>query len=110
MLAVGTSDANIIVLDADTLDALFCLDCKSVPDPYRPRTQNTTVHCIAFSKSQHYLAAGYSDGLARIWAMPVRFDLKHLCRVVILHNVPASKISSLPIPIGIKTYLLNRCS
>lgn len=110
MLAVGTSDANIIVLDADTLDALFCLDCKSVPDPYGPRTQNTIVHCIAFSKSQQYLAAGYSDGLARIWAMPVRFDLKHLCRVVILHNVPTSKISSLPIPIGIKTYLLNRCN
>lgn len=112
MLAVGTSDANIFVLNADTLDSLFCLDCKSelVPDLYRPRTQNTTVHCIAFSKSQQYLAAGYSDGLARIWSMPVRFDLKYLCRVVILHHVPASKVSSLPIPSGIKTYILNRCN
>lgn len=108
MVAVGTSEANVIVLNADTLESLFCLDCKSVPDPYRPRTQNTTVHCIAFSRSQQYLAAGYSDGLARIWVMPVRFDLKHLCRVVILQSVPASKIDALPIPSGIKSYILNR--
>lgn len=109
MLAVGTSDANIIVLNADSLDSLFCLDCKSVPaSPYGSRTLNVTVHCIAFSKSQQYVAAGYSDGMARVWAMPMRFDLKHLCRVVILHSVPASKISSLPIPNSVKTYLLNR--
>lgn len=110
MLAVGTSDANIIVLDSGNLESLFCLDSKSMPDPYRPRNENTIVDCIAFSRSQQYVAAGYSDGLARIWAMPVRFDLKHLCRVVILHSVAASKISCLPIPSGIKTYLLNRCS
>lgn len=111
MLTVGTSDANVLVLDSDSLDTLFCLDCKSesIPDSFRPRVQNATVHCIAFSKSQQYLAAGYSDGLVRIWAMPIQFDLKHLCRVVILHNVPASKIGSLPIPSGIKAYILNRC-
>lgn len=112
MLAIGTSDANIMVLNGDTLDTLFCLDCKleSIPDSFRPRFQNTNVHCVAFSKSQQYVAAGYGDGLVRIWAMPVRFDLKHLCRVVILHNVPSSEICSLPIPCGIKGYILNTYS
>lgn len=108
MLAVGSSAANIIMLNSDSLELLFCLDGKSAPSPYAPRTHNATVHCIAFYKSQQYVAAGYSDGLARVWAMPMRFDLKHLCRVVILHNVPASQISSLPIPSCIKMYLLNR--
>lgn len=108
MLAVGTSTASIIMLNSDSLEALFYLDSKTSPSPYAPR-YNATVHCIAFSKSQQYVAAGYSDGMARIWAMPIRFDLKHLCRVAILHHVPASKISSLPVPSGIKTYLLNRC-
>lgn len=107
MIAVGRSDANIIMLNADSLESLFCLECKSEPSPFGLRTQNATVHCIAFSKSQQYVAAGYSNSMARVWAMPMRFDLKHLCRVVILHNVPASQISSLPVPSGIKTYLLN---
>ena len=109
LLAIGTSDACIVMLDSDNLTSLYCLDCKSLPSPYRPTSENTTVHCIAFCTSQQYVAAGYSDGQARIWALPMRFDLKHMCRLVLLHNVPASKILLLPIPNTVKAYLLNRC-
>lgn len=107
MIAVGTSDANIIMLGAETLDSLFYLECIKEPSPFGLRIQNTIVYSIAFSKSQQYVAAGYSDSMVRVWAMPMRFDLQHLCRVVILHSVPGNKINSLPVPNGIKNYLLN---
>ncbi|EDO48555.1 predicted protein [Nematostella vectensis] len=105
-LAAGTSEANIILLDPDSLSTLLVLDCKAVSAPNEGMIQSAIIHCIAFSNSCQYLAAGYNDGVVRIWSLPARFDLQHMCRTAILQYVPANKIYLLPIPNALKVYLL----
>ena len=106
MIAVGTSDATIIMLHSDDLNKLYLLDCKVPGSPFSPSSHNVTVHCVAFSKSLQFAAAGYSDGLVRVWALPYRFDLQHLCRLAILRHVAPRKVHTLPLPSSLKGYLL----
>ncbi|KXJ22270.1 WD repeat and SOCS box-containing protein 1 [Exaiptasia diaphana] len=108
-LAVGTSEAKILLLDSDTLITAMILDCKVqvVSAPNGGMYQSAIIHCLAFSKSCNYLAAGYNDGVVRVWQLPIRFDLKHISRTAILQCVPANKVYSLPLPDPLKIYLLH---
>mgnify|MGYP001793691346 CR=1 FL=1 len=102
-IAIGTSDSNILLLNSANLQVISSLDCKSISDSFQ---QNVKVNGISFSRSLQYLAAAYSDSRVRVWQLPVRFDLRHMCRVVVLYHVPANKIVHLPVPAAVKDYLL----
>ena len=106
MIAIGTSDATIMMLQSDNLLKLYSLDCKVLGCPYSPQSNNTAVHCVAFSQSLQFVAAGYSDGLVRVWALPCKFSLQHLCRVAIMRLVAPSRVKMLPLPQSIKSFLL----
>lgn len=108
IIAVGTSEAKILLLDSDSLLNTMTLDCRVqvLSSPNGGMYQSAVIHCLAFSKSCQYLAAGYNDGVVRVWQLPMYFDLKHISRTAILQYVPANKVYSLPLPDGLKNYLL----
>ncbi|XP_031551031.1 WD repeat and SOCS box-containing protein 2-like [Actinia tenebrosa] len=105
-LAIGTSEAKVLLLHPDTLTQIMVLDCKAVSAPTDGMVQSAIIHCISFSKSCQYLAAGYNDSVVRVWQMPMRFDLQHMCRTAILQFVPANRVYALPLPSSLKNYLL----
>ena len=103
LIAIGTSDANILLLSSADLQVVHFLNCKTQLESFQ---QNVKVNWIAFSRTLQFLAAAYSDSHARVWQLPVRFDLRHMCRIVVLYHVPANKIANLPVPSAVKDYLL----
>lgn len=108
LLAFGTSQGKVIVTETELLQTLY--EISSVPDTRLDSVSNepsTTIVCsVAFARSCNQLAIGQSDGLVRIWQLPLKFELQHLCRLVINGLVPPSQVTHLPLPRNLKAYLL----
>ncbi|XP_022791157.1 uncharacterized protein LOC111330551 [Stylophora pistillata] len=108
LLAFGTSQGKVIVTETEMLQTLY--EISSVPDTRLDSVSNepsTTIVCsVAFARSCNQLAIGQSDGLVRIWQLPLKFELQHLCRLVINGLVPPSQVTHLPLPRNLKAYLL----
>lgn len=108
MLAFGTSQGKVIITETEFLQTLYELDAThSIGQESVPNESSVTVICsVAFTKSCHELAVGQSDGFVRIWQLPFKFELRHMCRLVINKLVPPNQIECLPLPRNLKAYLL----
>ena len=110
LLAFGTSQGKVIVTETELLQTLYEISSIHVPDARLDSVSNessTTIVCsVAFARSCNELAIGQSDGLVRIWQLPLKFELQHLCRLVINGLVPPAQVTHLPLPRNLKAYLL----
>ena len=98
LLAFGTSQGKVLLTETELLCTLHELDIDT--------DMNITVCSVAFTKSCHELAVGQSDGFVRIWQLPLKLELQHMCRLVINKMVAPNQIEYLPLPRNIKAYLL----
>lgn len=103
-------ESGYFVAVAIVLQTLYEISSIHVPDARLDSVSNessTTIVCsVAFSRSCNELAIGQSDGLVRIWQLPLKFELQHLCRLVINGLVPPAQVTHLPLPRNLKAYLL----
>ncbi|XP_078349470.1 uncharacterized protein LOC144634394 [Oculina patagonica] len=108
LLAFGTSQGKVIITDTELLQTLYELNATHNIAQEGPNESNATVMVcsVAFTKSCQELAVGQSDGFVRIWQLPLRFELRHMCRLVINKLVPPNQIDCLPLPRNLKAYLL----
>ena len=103
LLALGAHDASISFIDPDEGSTLFVLKTRD----QQPEFQSEAgIFHIAFSLSGEHLAASYSDGFIRVWQLPVKFDLQHLCRIVINTCISPRNVQRLCLPGRLKKYLL----
>ena len=106
MLAIGTSDSKILILNSESLSNIYVLNANLQPDGLRTWYQNTEVSCLAFTRTCQQLAAGYKDGRIRVWQLPMIINLQHMCRLVVINRTPANEIPHLPLPSYLIRYLL----
>ena len=104
ILAIGGNDGTISCINADDGTIRFILDATQQPPEFH---SEAGVFHLAFTQSGEQLACSYSDGYIRIWQLPVVFDLKLLCRLVINACVPPNKVHRLPLPLRLRKFLLN---
>ena len=108
LLAFGTSQGNVIITETEFLYTLY--EINAMPNSQQESVlnePNTTAVCsVAISRSCHELAVGRSDGVVRIRQLPLKFELRHLCRLVINGLVPPNQTEHLPLPRSLKAYLL----
>ena len=101
MLAVGTIDGRILILDPFTGKLCKCLDASAeIPD-----ILSQAVFDVAFAKSCQELVAAYSDGQIRIWQLQRILNLQHICRLTILCRTPMNKIKKLLLPKNLVSFL-----
>ena len=105
ILAVGENDGTISCVNTDDGTISFVLDASQQPPEFH---SEAGVFHLAFTQSGEELAGSYSDGYIRIWQLPMIFDLKFLCREVINACVPPSKVHRLPLPSGLRNFLLHK--
>lgn len=106
MLAIGTSDSKIYILNSESLSNIYVLNANLQPDGLRTWYQNTEVSCLAFTRTCQQIAAGYKDGRVRVWQLPMIINLQHICRLVVINHIPANEIPNLPLPSYLIRYLL----
>ena len=104
ILAVGGKDGTISCINVDDGTVSFVLDVTQQPPEFHSAAD---VFHVAFTQSGEQLAASYSDGYIRIWQLPIVFDLKLLCRLVVNACVPPNKVLQLPLPLRLQKFLLN---
>lgn len=105
ILAFGTSTGKVFVYESEFLQVLFELDPFQLPLT-DSNIVSMSVHSVAFAKSCQELAVGYGDSCARIWQLPIKMDLQHMCRLAIIRIVPPCELHRLPLPKSVKAYLL----
>lgn len=105
LIAFGTTDGQVIIHDAESFHHLYTIDSKS-----DDADTQLEVCSLAFAKSCQEIAVGYNDGCVRIWQLPIKMNLQHLCRMEILQCVPEKIISKLPLPESLKAYLLFKAT
>ena len=107
LLAFGTSDGKVLIFHSDPFQYLYELNSTQTVTQERVthETSLAAVCSVAFSNSCQELAVGQSDSLVRIWQLPVKFELQHMCRLVINQLVPPNHLYRLPIPRNLKSYL-----
>lgn len=108
LLAFGTSQGKAIILDTEFLHTLHEINATVTGEQEAPNESSATVSVcsVAFTKSCQELAVGLSDGFVRIWQLPLKFELRHMCRLVINRLVPPNQLEYLPLPRNLKTYLM----
>lgn len=116
MLAMAGDNSNITIYNADTLDVHTIVD-TTVPCPrcaakiplHNPgnlNPQQTTFLSANFSHDSMHIAASSTDGLVRVWKVPVVQTLLHLSRLTILKVTPIHKIYKLPLPDVLKSFIV----
>ena len=108
LLAFGTSQGKAMILDTEFLHTLYEINATVTGEQETPNESSATVSVcsVAFTKSCQELAVGQSDGFVRIWQLPLKFELRHMCRLVINRLVPSNQLECLPLPRNLKAYLL----
>ncbi|XP_078351110.1 uncharacterized protein LOC144635865 [Oculina patagonica] len=106
LLAFGTSQGKVIITDTELLQTLYELNVTDNIEQEAPNESTVMICSVAFTKSCQELAVGQSDGFVRIWQLPLKFELRHMCRLVINKLVPPNQIECLPLPRNLKAYLL----
>lgn len=108
LLAFGTSQGKVMLIETVHFSTLFELDTSQYTEHEAASGESdiTAVCSVAFTKSCQELAVGQSDGVLRIWQLPFKFELQHMCRLVINKWVAPNKMEYLPLPSNLKAYLL----
>lgn len=108
LLAFGTSQGKVIITETELLQTLYELNAThNIEQEAANDSSVRVIICsVAFTKSSQELAVGQSDGFVRIWQLPLKFELRHTCRLVINKLVPPNQIECLPLPRNLKAYLL----
>lgn len=106
LLAFGTTVGDVLIYDTELFIQLYKLNPNDSLDEGNP----LKVSSIAFAKSCHEVAVGYDDGCARLWQLPVKMSLQHLCRLEIIQLVPENMIDRLPLPESLRAYLMFKVS
>jgi len=108
LLAFGTSQGKVIIIDTEFLHTLYEINATVTGEQEAPNESSATVAVcsVAFTKSCQELAVGQSDGFVRILQLPLKFELRHMCRLVINRLVPPNQLECLPLPRNLKAYLL----
>ena len=113
LIAFGLSDGKSLICDADTLQRFHELDPLTQITRQNPQvniaelaTPDLAVSSLAFTKSCQEMAVGHSNGYLRIWQLPQKMDLLHICRISITSVVPVNKIHLLPLPRKLRAFLM----
>lgn len=108
ILAFGTSQGKVIITETEFLHTLCEINATHDTEQEASNESSVTVTIcsVAFTKSCQELAVGQSDGFVRIWQLPLKFELRHMCRLVINRLVPPNQLECLPLPRNLKAYLL----
>ncbi|XP_078350934.1 uncharacterized protein LOC144635726 [Oculina patagonica] len=106
LLAFGTSQGKVIITDTELLQTLYELNVTDNIEQEAPNESTVMICSVAFTKSCQELAVGQSNGFVRIWQLPLKFELRHMCRLVINKLVPPNQMEYLPLPRNLKAYLL----
>ena len=102
LLGIGTITGCVMLFDPATGSCNFTLDIASEITEINDRI----VFDISFSRSCQEIAAAYSDGHVRVWQLPRKLNLQHICRLALMQTTPANKIATLPVPKHLQSYLL----
>eukprot|EP00112_Aurelia_sp_Birch-Aquarium-sp1_P013970 Seg2990.3 transcript_id=Seg2990.3/GoldUCD/mRNA.D3Y31 product="WD repeat and SOCS box-containing protein 1" protein_id=Seg2990.3/GoldUCD/D3Y31 len=102
LLAIGTMTGCVMLFDPATGSCNTTLDITSEIIEIDDRI----VFDICFSRSCQEIAAAYNDGCVRVWQLPRKLNLQHICRLALMQTTPASRITSLPVPKHLQSYLL----
>ena len=102
LLAIGTITGCVMLFDPATGSCNSTLDIASEIT----EINDMIVFDICFSRSCQEIAAAYNDGYVRVWQLPRKLNLQHICRLAVLQTTPANKIASLPVPKHLQSYLL----
>lgn len=102
LLAIGTMTGCVMLFDPATGSCNVTLDITSEIIEIDDRI----VFDICFSRSCQEIAAAYNDGCVRVWQLPRKLNLQHICRLALMQTTPASRITSLPVPKHLQSYLL----
>ena len=97
-LAIGTSQGKVLLIETELFCTLHELDVDKNTD--------IDICSVAFTMSCQELAAGQSDGVVRIWQLPLKLELQHMCRLMINKLVAPNQVDDLPLPRNLKAYLL----
>lgn len=111
LLAFGTLQGKLIITDTEFLLTLYeinstvCITVTTDQEAPNESSDTVTICSVAFTKSCQELAVGQSDGIVRIWQLPLKFELRHMCRLMINRLVPPNQLDCLPLPRNLKAYL-----
>lgn len=111
MISVAGSEAKVALLSGSNGDYLSVLDCTVQCIHYAMNTQPSTglyptILRMSFTHDSSHMAMASTDGLVRIWKLPVFLSLQSLCRLRILQCVKANKVHKLPLPPKLKSFIL----
>ena len=110
LLAVATSEAKILILCSDTLDAIHTLDATVQCDDAMMHTNSLGYYpemiSLSFSSCGQQLAVSSTDCYIRIWQLPPEMSLQYLCRHQLLQLVSTNAIKQLPLPNKLINFLL----
>ena len=109
MLAVTFQNGSVVILDANLFQKLWSISYPDFPSEFDLSRMSESIQAtsVCFSKSCEYLAIAYCRDVVSLWLLPrVHFTLKHLCRTKIISMCSPSLVHELPIPDGLKQYLL----
>ncbi|XP_064610018.1 uncharacterized protein LOC135473975 [Liolophura sinensis] len=62
---------------------------------------------MSFDRSGEHLAISSTDGQVRIWQLPIKMDLRYLCKLKIQQCCIVTNIKMLPLPNSVINYLLS---
>lgn len=62
---------------------------------------------MSFDRSGEHLAVSSTDGQVRIWQLPIKMDLRYLCKLRIQQCCSVTNIKMLPLPNSVIKYLLS---
>ncbi|XP_033122002.1 uncharacterized protein LOC117121018 [Anneissia japonica] len=100
--AVGCQDGVIVMMSSSTGNILYLLDSKTQAAAFAMTPCKLSMYPeiirISFSHSDDVLAVSSTEGTVRLWQLPPKMNLVHMCRLVILKHIPASTIKQLPLP------------
>ena len=108
LAAFGTSQGMVIITETEIFQTLYQLVTSHniAQETISGESDITAVCSVAFTRSCQELAVGQNDGFIRIWQLPLKFELQHMCRLAINKLVPPNQIKDLPLPVNLQAYLL----
>ena len=108
-LCVATSEATILVLDADVRELCYVLDTKLQNNACLELSNGSypVALRLAFSQFGDLVAGSYTDGYIRVWQHRRDLTLQHLCRLSVLKHCRICDVTRLPVPKKIHMYLLQ---
>ncbi|XP_071953887.1 uncharacterized protein [Antedon mediterranea] len=108
--AVGCQDGVIVMISSSSGNILYLLDSKTQATAFAMTPCKLSMYPeiirISFSHSDDVLAVSSTEGAVRLWQLPPKINLVHMCRLVILKHIPASTINCLPLPTRIKDLIV----